>query len=78
MARPYPTVESKRELVQALEAADWVLARAARALGISRQTLYATMELYGVKRRRQPSPSFFRERARVAGLAPKRSKRTEA
>lgn len=68
---PPPAITDRDELVAALRASDWIVCRAAKLLGVSRQTLNLTIQRLGVVKRR-PSRAFFRERARLAGSAPKR------
>jgi DNA-binding NtrC family response regulator len=48
-ARPSANPAERRELVEALERADGVVARAAEELGISRQALYRRMQRLGVQ-----------------------------
>ena len=69
-------IRDRELLLTALRSSDWIVCRAAKLLGISRQTLNKTIKRMGIKKRR-PSRAFFRERARVAGMAPKKSKRVE-
>lgn len=70
MPSPYPAIDSRQVLMDALEASGWVLAHAARALGISRQTLYASMRRCRIVRRPM-SQAYVIERARRARAARK-------
>lgn len=64
-------------LVEALKEHRWILKHAAKALGISRQTLYATMRRFQVERRPM-DPAFLKERAHRAASAPRPSRRSAA
>lgn len=64
-------------LVATLEESRWILKHAAKALGISRQTLYATMGRFGVARKPM-DPGFLKERAERAARAPRAARRSAA
>ncbi len=58
---------SRTEFVAALESAGWNVAKAARKLGLSRQTVYTTMRRYGIQR--QPAdPAELSERQRANAM----------
>lgn len=68
---------TRREALTALRSHRWVLAHAARSLGMSRQKLYRAMEALGIKRRPM-DPEYVREHNRRAASAPRPSRRTAA
>jgi transcriptional regulator of acetoin/glycerol metabolism len=47
---PVDPLEEEAALRNALEASSWIVVRAARALGISRRTMYRKLEKYGITR----------------------------
>lgn len=49
---PEFVITDRAALIEVLESHAWMLAHAAKSLGISRQTLYATMRRLKVKRRK--------------------------
>jgi len=70
-------LDSKERLVAALQQARWIIAEAARSLGVSRQAIYDAMRRHGV-RRRQQSPEVYREVRRRTGSLGGRPKRAAA
>lgn len=57
---------SRTRVTLAMRAADWVVADAAKALGVSRQAVYDAMERFGIKRQPQPDLGEKRRRAALA------------
>lgn len=69
---PEFVITDRAALLSVLEAHHWMLSHAAKALGISRQTLYATMSRLKVKRRKPTggaAAEFRRVRASRAAYA---------
>ena len=70
-------ITDRSRLLSVLKAHRWVLSHAAKALGISRQTLYASMERCDISRKPM-DPAYLSERNSRAAQAPRPNRRTAA
>lgn len=67
----WTVLDDPNRLKAALEAADWIVIDAARALGVSRQAVYDAMKRHGIERQ-APDPSVWDKVMRTRGGRPRR------
>lgn len=70
-------LDNRDRIRKALQDAQWVVAYAARELGVSRQAVYDAMKRHGIARRK-PNPAVWRQLKRELGSRGGRPRRVAA